>query len=60
MKKYARPNRKQQRLQERRNWTIRVNGRGKPRPYNVAQAEYKLFVEAARNAAVLGIGGVYV
>ena len=55
MKKYARSNRKQQqRLQERRNWTIRVNGRGEPRPYNVVQAEYKFFVEAARNAAARG------
>lgn len=54
MKKYARSNRKQQRLQERRNWTIRVNGRGEPRPYNAAQAEYKFFVEAARNAAARG------
>ena len=44
MKKYARSNRKQQRLQERRNWTIRVNGRGEPRPYNVVQAEYRALV----------------
>ena len=60
MKKYARSNRKQQRLQERRNWTIRVNGRGEPRPYNAVQAEYKFFVEAARNAAAWSIGGVFV